>query len=216
VRRLLRRSPQGEGGPLSASYGSASQPSLAAAAIESGHRPGDACAADRRIEGFMRFGVIAVCLGVGVFVAACGKSDDKVGVTIAGNGGNATISGNGAHMTMKTDDGKTTVEVNSNGIGNVAMPDFAPLYPGAKVLSSVTGSGNGGGAMVIFTAAAAPADIIAFYKQKTAAAGMSETLNASEGNAMTFIAGKDKKTVQVIASKSDSGTQVQLIWAKGS
>ena len=163
----------------------------------------------------MRFGVIALCLAMGVLVAACGKSADKNSVTISGNGGNVTVSGDSGHMIMKSDDGKTTVEVNSNGIGNVAMPDFAPLYPGAKVLSSVTGSGNGGGAMVMFKVAAAPADIIAFYKQKTAAAGMGETLNASEGAGMMFVASKDKKTVQVIATKSDSGTQVQVIWAKG-
>jgi len=161
----------------------------------------------------MRLGVIALCLGAGLLVAGCGKSDNSGGVTIAGKGGNVTVSGNGAHMTMKSDDGKTTVEVNSNGIANVAMPDFAPLYPGATVQSTVSSAGKG--AMVVFNTAAAPADIIAFYKQKSAAAGLAETLNANEGAAMMFVAGKDKKTVQVVASKSGSGTQVQLIWATG-
>jgi hypothetical protein len=160
------------------------------------------------------------CLPIALFAATVllAGCDQKSGneehhVSIAGKEGNVTISGNGQHMTMKADNGKTVVEVNSNGIGNAKMPGFAPLYPGAKVEAAVTASENGGGT-VSFQTTAQPADIIAFYKQKTGAAGLAEKLNmSSEGN-LTFMAADadGKKTVQVVAAKADSGSHVQVYW----
>jgi hypothetical protein len=165
----------------------------------------------------MRVAVVASFLGAILAVAACGqKSDSNKTVTISGNNGKVTISGNSQQMTMKSDDGKTTVEYNTDGLGHADMPAFAPLYPGAKVLSSVASAGNGGkGAMVAFTVAAAPSDIVAFYKQKASAAGLVETLNATEAGGMTFMASKDKMMVEVIATKSADGAQVQVIWSNG-
>jgi hypothetical protein len=159
------------------------------------------------------------CLPIALFaatvlLAGCDqKPKEENHVSIAGKEGNVTISGNGQHMTMKADNGKTVVEVNSNGIGNAKMPGFAPLYPGAKVEATVTASENGGGT-VSFKTAAQPAEIIAFYKQKTGAAGLAEKLNmSSEGNLTFMAAAADgKKTVQVIAAKADTGSQVQVYW----
>jgi len=146
------------------------------------------------------------CLPIALFaatalLAGCDqKPKEENHVSIAGKEGNVTISGNGQHMTMKADNG-------------AKMPDFAPLYPGAKVEATVTASENGGGT-VSFKTTAQPAEIIAFYKQKTGAAGLAEKLNmSSEGNLTFMAAAADgKKTVQVIAAKADTGSQVQVYW----
>jgi hypothetical protein len=162
----------------------------------------------------MRAVLPLVLLAAAGLLAGCDqKPKEENHVSIAGKEGNVTISGNGQHMTMKADNGKTVVEVNSNGIGSTKMPDFAPLYPGAKVQAAVTASENGGGT-VSFETNAQPADVIAFYKQKTGAAGLAEKLNmAAEGNLTYMAADADgKKTVQVVATKADPGSHVQVYW----
>ncbi len=164
----------------------------------------------------MRAMVIAFGLGVCILVAGCGqKSDKDKTVTISGNGGNVTIAGNNEHMVMKSADGNATVDINSNGMGHANMPDFAPLYPGAKVTSSISGDNSRDGttgAMVMFTVTAAPSNVIAFYKQKADAAGLPQTMSADVNNTVMFSATKDKKTVTVSASKSNDVTQVQVVW----
>jgi hypothetical protein len=167
----------------------------------------------------MRAIVVALGLSVCVLVAGCGqKSDKDKTVTISGNDGNVTIAGNNEHMVVKSADGNATVDINANGIARANMPDFAPLYPGAKVTSSISGDNSRDGttgAMVMFTVAAAPADVIAFYKQKADAAGLPQTMSADVNNTVMFSATKDKKTITVSATKSNDTTQVQVVWGSG-
>lgn len=152
--------------------------------------------------------IVMACLAL----AGCGKSDkDKKNVTINGTNGTVSVSGNGEHITIKSDDGKTTVDVNSNGLGNMVLPDFAPLYPGASVQGMVTAKSENGGT-VAFETHAAPDAVVAFYKEKSAAAGMSEKMNMAMGTGVTFMASDGKQTLQVVAAKTDSGAHVQLIW----
>jgi len=162
-----------------------------------------------------------VMLLAALALAACGKSDkDSNRVVISGKDGDVTITSNGTsngeHVTMKGADGKTSMEINAGGMGaNVKLPDFVPLYPGAKVQSSVTGNGSGGaGGTYMFDTTAAPADVIAFYKSKAAAAGLAETLNLTNGQGITYVASANegKKTIQVVAVKADNGAHVQVIW----
>jgi len=168
----------------------------------------------------MRAEFVALSLGICLVAAGCGqKSDQNKTTTIAGNGGSVVYSGNGDHMVIKSTNGNATVEYSSTGMVHANMPDFAPLYPGAKVTSSVSGtntnSNGGSGAMVTFTVPASQSDVIAFYKQKAGAAGLGETMNMDQGNTMMFVAGKEKKSLQVVATKTDSGTQAQVIWGNG-
>ena len=154
-------------------------------------------------------------------LAGCGKKHEEESrhITISGKDGNVTISGNGEHFTMKSDNGKTTFEVNAGGLGaNVKMPAFLPLYPGAKVQSSLAGTdGKGGGGMVMFETGARPADVIGFYKQKSAAAGFTESFNMQSGDMTTFASGakEGKKGMQVVATKTDHGANVQVTWSGG-
>jgi hypothetical protein len=161
----------------------------------------------------MRAAFVAFSLSICVIVAGCGKSSEH---TYATKDGNVTVtnSGSGEHMTVNSANGTATVEFNANGGVQAAMPDFAPLYPGAKVTSSVVANNTNGtkGAQVAFTVAATPADVIAFYKKNVDAAGLPQTMNMSQGDTMMLMAGKDKKSVAVTVSKQDTGSQVVLIW----
>ena len=154
--------------------------------------------------------ILAACLAL----AACGKSDkDKKEVIVSDGNGAVSVTGNGEHMTIKSDDGKTTVNINANGLGDVKLPDYAPLYPGAKTQGMVTAKNESGGT-VAFETGASPQQVIDFYKQKTAAAGLAEKMNMAAGTGITFMASDDKKTLQVVAAKTDSGSHVQIFWGR--
>jgi hypothetical protein len=118
----------------------------------------------------MRTALVAISLSVCFVVTGCGKSSEH---TYATKDGNVTVSNSGdvQHMTMHSTDGTATMDVNSNGGVQATMPDFAPLYPGATVTSSLVGHNTNGttGAQVMFAVSAPPSDVIAFYKQKSAA-----------------------------------------------
>lgn len=161
----------------------------------------------------MRAAFVAIGLSVCVVAAGCGKSSEH---TYATKDGNVTVSNSGdvQHMTMHSADGTATMDVNTNGGVHAAMPDFAPLYPGATVTSSLVGHNTNGttGAQVMFAVSAPPSDVIAFYKQKTAAAGLVQAVDATMNDTMMYEAAKDKKTILVTAAKGTKGTLVSITW----
>lgn len=154
-------------------------------------------------------------------LASCGKSDEKT-VVVNAKGDKVTVSGNGQQFSMKSDDGKTSVTVNSGGVsaGDLKLPAFVALFPGAKVTSNVNGAGDDNvGGMISFETAAAPADVIAFYKQNTAGAGLKEKMSMTQADMTMFTASSDdsKRTVAVTASPGDAGkgTRAQVTWSGG-
>jgi hypothetical protein len=161
----------------------------------------------------MRLFTIAVAIAAAALVAGCDQHPSKT-VKIKGKDGSVTVTSNGEHVTMKSDDGKTTVEINTNSLGSQKLPDFAPVYPGAQVKGSVTSQTEGGGTFA-FETADAPEKVIAFYKDRAKSAGLEEKLSMMANGSITYMAstGEDKKTVQVIAAKTDAGTHVQVYWA---
>ena len=161
----------------------------------------------------MRLFTIAVVIAAAALVAGCDQHPSKT-IKIKGKDGTVTVSGNNEQMTVKSDDGKTAVEINTNGIGSQRLPDFAPVYPGAQVEGSVTSPTEGGGTFG-FETADAPEKVIAFYKDKAASAGLAEKLNMNANGALTYMAsaGDDKKTLQVIATRTGASTNVQVTWA---
>ena len=161
----------------------------------------------------MRLFTIAVAIAAAALVAGCDQHPDKT-IKIKGKDGSVTISGSNEHMTVKSDDGKTTVEVNSNSLGNQKLPDFAPVYPGGQIKVSVASQTEGGGVFA-FETSDAPENVIAFYKDKAASAGLAEKLNMNANGALTYMAGADddKKQLQVVATKTGASTNVQVSWA---
>jgi hypothetical protein len=157
----------------------------------------------------MRAFVTVVMIGAAVGLSGCGKSGTK---TYSTGNGSVTVSNSNDHMTITGSNGEK-VEIGSGT--DAKLPSFLPLYAGATVQSSFTGNGkDGSGGMVSFHAHAAPADIIGFYKDKSTAAGMAQTMTADMGGTSTYVAANDKtkQTMSVSATKDADGTTVQLTW----
>lgn len=151
-----------------------------------------------------------VMIGAAVSLAACGKKDEK---TVYSDGQNTiTQSGSGDHMTVTGSNG-AKMEFGSGA--SAKMPSYLPLYPGAKITASFTGQGkDGAGGVVTFHTDAAPGDVIAFYKQKAAAAGMVDAMNMETGGTTMFAANNEKAKTQlsVSATKGSDGTDGQITW----
>jgi len=157
----------------------------------------------------MRTFATVVMIAAAAGLVACGKSDTK---TYSTSNGSVTVSNSNDHVTITGANGEKA-EI---GTGTTAkLPSFLPLYPGATVQSSFTGNGkDGSGGMVAFHAHASPAEIIGFYKEKSTAAGMTQTMTADMGGTSTYVAANDKtkQTLSVSATKDADGTSVQLTW----
>lgn len=170
---------------------------------------------------------------VALAIAGCDQDKnvtvkDKNGsVTISANGqqvavhasdakdGDVTISGSGGNFTVHSSDGNSTVDVNANGV-NVRgkLPSFVSIYPGAKVISVVSGgSDHGGGGTIAFETGAGPDDVIGFYKQKAAGSGFAQNLNANDAGSLLYSATSGTKTIQVLASRDSQGTHAQVTWS---
>jgi hypothetical protein len=164
----------------------------------------------------MRISTAAMAFGAALIVAGCGQKKEGDSVTIRDKGGNVTVSANGEHVTMHSDNGKATVDVNTNGVSVSGLPPFIAVYPGAKVVTSATGTDGGGtgGTLIMEAAKAAPADVIGFYKQKAEGAGFKETMNMNMGGQLMFTAQSGDESVQVLAAKTDEGTHAQVSWAR--
>ncbi|MBV9992859.1 MAG: hypothetical protein JOZ72_16395 [Alphaproteobacteria bacterium] len=156
------------------------------------------------------FAVIAI--GAALALSGCGKKDEK---TVYSDGKNTvSTSESGDHMTITGQNGDKA-EFSSGASAAAKLPAYAPLYPGASVTSSFTGSGkDGSGGVVAFHTKAAPADVIAFYKDKTAAGGLAQSMNADMNGTLMFAASKDgdKTSISVTATKGTDGTDAQITW----
>lgn len=156
--------------------------------------------------------VIAATAIAALALTACGKKPeaDKPSVTVNANG-----------YTVKGNDGSATITTGSGAASAAAAktPDFAPVYPGATVESTIAGvgseNGEGQGGSVVFNTRASPQQVIDFYKQKTGAAGLTPQMSADMGQALMFAASDDatKRGVQVIVSGKDGGSNVTVTWA---
>lgn len=166
----------------------------------------------------IRFSLVAA--SAVLLLAACGKAEESETPTPvepeAKAEAPATPTGPlGPDQTITADG--ATVSVGA-AASKVTTPAYAPLYPGATVLTSVVGeSGVGKGGSVTYRATANPAAIIDFYEGKVKAAGKPVTMNAEMGANVRMLtagdSGDGKGAMQVIASPSGSGSEVQLTWS---
>jgi hypothetical protein len=153
--------------------------------------------------------VVVAMIAAAIGLTACGKKDES---KEANGSGSVNISGSGDHFSMTGANGEK-VEIGTGA--SAKLPSYLPMYPGGTVTSSFTGSGqDGSGGVVVFHVHATPGDVIAFYKQKAAAAGMADTMNAEMGATTTYVAAneKAKQTITVSATKASDGSDVQLTW----
>lgn len=100
-------------------------------------------------------------------------------------------------------------------------PPFAAIYPGGRVDQPATlAEGTAGpGGLVTFVSEAPPETIIAFYRERAEAAGLSSVMAMNQGDASAYGAAEAHQTgasLQVVAAPLDDGqTSVQLTWNAG-
>ncbi len=151
-----------------------------------------------------------------VALTACGPSGEKTVAT--GNGGTVTTqthSDGSQTYTVKDAANNTQVTMGTGAAASAKLPNYAPLYPGAEVQTSVNASGSNEGGMVMFKTSAAAQNVIDFYKKSAGAAGMADVFNMTSGDTMSFSAHdtKTKHGFSVVATKADGGTTVQVTWS---
>ena len=160
----------------------------------------------------MRIAAWAVIAAGAVIVAGCGKTDSKV----YSNGKESVrVSDTGDHITMTGQNGEK-IEIGGKQDVSAKLPAYLPMYPGGEVKSSFFGNGkDGAGGVVMFHTKAAAQDVIAFYKQKATSAGMADAMDMNSGGTILYAGNNDKtkESVQVAATKSSDGADVQLTWS---
>ncbi len=165
----------------------------------------------------------AIILGTALLtLAACGKSNS---ITVPdGKGGTAKIEasdagGGQSKATITTDQGSMSF---SSSTGSAKFTEFAPQYPGAKVLSSSTFNVNmgnqgtsdpGSSDTAQMVTSDAPEKVMAFYKAKLDAAKMPIAMqtNRPEGSMIMAMTADKKRTVMISTSGKDGKTEINLV-----
>jgi hypothetical protein len=158
----------------------------------------------RVIAGAIAVAALALSLG------ACGRKTDPA-VTIKGGPGASVVN----YQVKDANGGTAQVAVGGAGT-TAATPAYAPIFPGAKVESTVAGaSGGGSGGMVMFHTGAKPSEVLGFYKQKAATAGFGNAVSSQSGSGEMFAASKEgaEEGFQVTATPEGGATMVVLTWS---
>lgn len=173
----------------------------------------------------MRIAFVGIAAIAALSLAACGKKEEKAGVTVSSGG--VTVRGKDGAVVTSTNDGTVVIKgkdgqavMASGPNATAAMPSFAPLYPGATIESSIAGltsedkKANGGA--VTYSVKATPQEVVTFYKEKAKAAGLSAKMETNMGSSAMYAAegSSADKGFQVIASNADGATSVTVTWAE--
>ena len=100
-------------------------------------------------------------------------------------------------------------------IACAGLPDYAPLYPGAKLTLCTQGDSTPGkiGGAVGFISPDAPDAVTALYKAKAAAAGLKTGLDMDQGGSKVFSAQDGDRTMRVQAlPEANGGSTAILTW----
>jgi hypothetical protein len=157
---------------------------------------------------FLMTGALALAL------AGCGKSETERKVVMtdaAGNSTTATVKSDGEATTIKSEDG--TLTVNTGG-DKTAFPSFAPQYPGSKVTSVMTASGEQGksGQVIGMETSDDPARVLAFYEEKLKAANMPVKMKTTTPEGGMIAAGNEgDQGAMITVGRSGDMTNIGII-----
>ncbi|MEX6723258.1 hypothetical protein [Parapedomonas caeni] len=158
-----------------------------------------------------------------LLLAACGSDEKTYTVKDADTGETttATVSEDGdqSRIVVQGEDGKTaTVITGGGGEAPKDLPPYAPLYPGAKITHTMAGmSADGTGGMVGLETGDSADKVAAFYKEKFAASGLKETMDANMNGTRMLSIGEPggKGGAAVVITPGDGGTtQVQITYGQ--
>ncbi|WP_340644677.1 hypothetical protein [Phenylobacterium sp.] len=95
----------------------------------------------------------------------------------------------------------------------IGLPDYAPLYPGGKVTLCTQGDAAPGriGGAVGFTSSDAPAVVVALYRSKATAAGLTTGMDVDQGGSMVFSAMNGDRTMRIQALPEASGGSTAIL-----
>lgn len=125
---------------------------------------------------------------------------------------------NPANITIATPEARA--EIRSGGGALAAgLPEGIPPYPGADTSQSVQVTGDmaqGDGRILGFRTADSPAQVIAFYVAAAGRAGFTISQQMDMGGTALLVAQRGQAdTINVTATGSPRGTQVQIVVATG-
>ncbi|HMT45017.1 MAG TPA: hypothetical protein PKA59_10710 [Chakrabartia sp.] len=152
-------------------------------------------------------------------LAACGSNEKEITIK-DGEGGEQTVTvgKDDGTTTIKSEDGTAVVRTGAEGAN---FPPEAPQYPGSTVTASANFAGKDGGSGLMATQETGdePAKVLAFYKDKLAAAGRKIAMETNTGEgSMLIVEGAEggKGEGMMIAVNKDAGkTIVTITGGKG-
>lgn len=157
------------------------------------------------------FLALTACGGNDASEASKGEGKEVASGSVDTEDGEAQYSvrqdGENSTVTVTGPDGQTGKFMSGEAAANF-LPDFAPLYPGAKVVGGAGGdSSTGKGGMVNFETGDAPEKVIAWYKAAAEKAGL-KVAGEMTTPEMRMVAAQDEasgRSLQVHASAKEGG-----------
>lgn len=136
-----------------------------------------------------------------MLLAACGSSEQTTTV-----GGATVTSDESKGTTSITTDNGTIRTAQGDAAANVAMPDYAPLYPGATVSGVIETETNGNKyKMVTFDTTDSIDKVVDYYKGALTKGGWTVPTTFMSGDAGMLGAQKGDKEVSVAISHEADG-----------
>ena len=154
----------------------------------------------------MKFSVFLTLGAATVLLASCGSSDDGDGDGYAADdGGDATYS-----ASLGGDD--NNVDIRAGGNIEVDLPDGYSVYPGAKVVTSMTTNTVAGkGKTIIMESNDAAGKIVSFYREQAESAGVEFAMEMnSEDSSLLSGQTPEKQAFNLVVSGGDGKSTVQL------
>jgi ABC-type Fe3+-hydroxamate transport system substrate-binding protein len=150
-----------------------------------------------------------------LLLAACGKPAEKA--TVQTPGTQVQTGPQGAQVTVTDAAGQTTtIKAGAPAAAaGPAAPGFAPVYPGAAVLSRVDTPGGGGAVTILkFTTKDTPDQVLAFYRDAARKAGVPVSADLDMGGSRMFAAEEEggARGLQLTAAAANGLTMVQLTY----
>lgn len=144
-------------------------------------------------------------LAAAVLLASCGSNEKSAtmgGATFKSDESAGTASITTANGSIRTTEGKAAA---------VAMPAFAPLYPGATVEGVIEADAGGHKSRMVTLATTDPvAKVADFYKAALAKQGWNTPQSLLTGDSALLSGEKDGKQVSIAISRQDDKTNAVL------
>lgn len=154
--------------------------------------------------------------GAALALASCG-GEKTVYSDTEGNEVKVVREGDGdtSEIEISNADGSATVNIDSTG-ADTKMPLGFAVYPGAKVVSSMTGNAEGKtGGMVVMQSSAERDAVIAWYRKAILAKGykIENEMTTPEFKSLSGTGDGGSFSLQVVPA--DNGSSITLIAGKG-